>query len=368
MKMRESEIFNEYAKLARDAGLVSDDDIKKEADEKVRYDSRSFTDIEALYGHKMGPNNGQSIVDLAHPDTVVVGPAYDAMNAVIENGHQRHDIMSYIALKDPDGHLVQRRYVKASDKLVNSLISTGFAMDNANEEKLMRLADSCAGRLRKEGALPFIAIGIGVAALAGINWYFTQAEIDVQNINANADIVINELSDLSGESYAPEITRIIGDIKNANMGYLNNMRQLNELGRGVIVAARAGDINTIEAIHSQGEPLMQQLNDTTTKLQQLSQDLITEKATVSSETGQQESMPSWQKKLLNIKDTMFGSDSNDLLLAMDAQSRAINEAMVRANSAISSFKSRYGAAIAGKIEQVKMKDIPNDLLEPIPVS
>ena len=80
---------------------------------------------------------------------MVVGPAYDAMNAIVENLHQRQDIMSYIALKTPDGHLVQRRYVKASQDLISSLISIGFSMDSLNEEGLMSLADTCAGKIEK---------------------------------------------------------------------------------------------------------------------------------------------------------------------------------------------------------------------------
>lgn len=152
MKMRESEVFNNYLKLAKDAGLISsDDEIKKtaDADTKTRYDRYSFSDLEVLYGHKFEPNKekDESIVDVAHPETMVVGPAYDAMNAVVENLHQRQDIMSYVALKDPDGHLVQRRYVAAADDLTKTLVSTGFAMDSADEADLMKLADSCASRI-----------------------------------------------------------------------------------------------------------------------------------------------------------------------------------------------------------------------------
>lgn len=169
MKMRESEVFTNYIKLAQDAGLISEEDgieKKADADTKTRYDSNSFSDIEALYGHKFEPNKekDESIVEVAHPETMVVGPAYDAMNAVVENLHQRQDIMSYVALKDPDGQLVQRRYVAAADDLTKTLVSTAFALDADSEEELMKLADSCAGRLtaKADGKLEKNAMPWGI--------------------------------------------------------------------------------------------------------------------------------------------------------------------------------------------------------------
>ena len=154
MKMRESEIFNNYVRLAMDAGVISEDEIQKEASykDKVRYDSLSFSDIEALYGHKFSPNEkeGETISDVAHEETAVVGPAYDAMNAVVENIQQRQNIMAHIALKKPNGQLMQPRYVAAKQELINALVSTGFAMDSADETDLMKLADDCAGRIHKE--------------------------------------------------------------------------------------------------------------------------------------------------------------------------------------------------------------------------
>lgn len=186
MKMRESEIFENYIRLATDAGLISEDDIKKTADsnDKTRYDRYSFSDLEALYGHKFTPDKDEdkNISDVAHPDTFVVGPAYDAMNAVVENLQQRNNIMTYVALKQPDGHLVQRRYVSASQDLINSLVSTGFTMDSANEEDLMKLADTCAEKVSnaslKKNAFWGLAISAAMALAPAIIDYVSgkQAE------------------------------------------------------------------------------------------------------------------------------------------------------------------------------------------------
>lgn len=176
MKMRDSEIFNNYIRLAEDAGLIGEDELQKTADpsDKTRYDRYSFSDFEALYGHKFTPNEkeGESIVEVAHPETAVAVPAYDAMNSVVENLHQRNNIMTYVALKDPDGHLVQRRYVAAQQKLINSLVSVGFEMDSLEEAGLMSLADSCASgfdkkaEIQKEAFWGAVAMGLFNVALA----------------------------------------------------------------------------------------------------------------------------------------------------------------------------------------------------------
>ena len=222
MKTRESEIFNEYAKKALEDGVISQDDLKKEAQEKVRYDSKSFSDIEALYGHKFEPNKGEdeSIIDVAHPETMVVGPAYDAMNAVVENEHQRKDIMTFVALKDPDGHLVQRRYVKASGDLISSLVSTGFAMDDADEEALMKLADSCAGRLSEKGLKKKAWANLAFMAAMTIGPYIydyvvkTQAERATKGIGGS-----KEQKAKAAKKAAPMVNRRIkGGFKRLGLG------------------------------------------------------------------------------------------------------------------------------------------------------
>jgi len=215
MKMRDSEIFNNYIRLAEDAGLIGEDELQKTADpsDKTRYDRYSFSDFEALYGHKFTPNEkeGESIVEVAHPETAVAVPAYDAMNSVVENLHQRNNIMTYVALKDPDGHLVQRRYVSASQKLINSLVSAGFKMDNINENGLMSLADSCAGRLKKKSEslafkkVAFTPLIYGAISLLGALGYLSYGDTSVQNVSANSQLVLDRLGELGSKSYANSI-------------------------------------------------------------------------------------------------------------------------------------------------------------------
>lgn len=140
-----SEIFDEYARIATEQGLV-----KKAKDEpkksNPRYDSLDLEAIEMLYGIK--PNGDEKhIVERAHPDSVVVAPAYDRVNGLVENLLERQDIMVGIARKPNDGKSVQRRYVVAHDELLNEVLKTAFLLDKKGENDLMKLADTCAARL-----------------------------------------------------------------------------------------------------------------------------------------------------------------------------------------------------------------------------
>ena len=89
--IKESEIFNEYVKLAEKEGLITESDyanVKEAADET--------SNIEALYGLRMEDEPKDSIysplLDKAHPETAVVGLAHDRMNGVVENLKQRQSI------------------------------------------------------------------------------------------------------------------------------------------------------------------------------------------------------------------------------------------------------------------------------------
>jgi hypothetical protein len=124
------------------------------------------------------------------------------MNSIVENLHQRQDIMTWIAEKNPDGLLIQKRYVKAHQDLINSLVRAGFLLDNSEESELMSLADSCAIRLdsniKKEAFWPLAG---GVAATLGALWYFINGSDTAQNVFANAGRVLEALKGLETQPY-----------------------------------------------------------------------------------------------------------------------------------------------------------------------
>ena len=144
-----SDIFNEYAKIAIDQGLIKKAQKKNNTKStKSKYDSVDLDAVQMLYGIK--PNDEQEhIVEQAHPNSVVIAPAYDRANGLVENLLERQNIMVDIALKPNDGKHVQRSYVVAHNKLLNEVIKTAFMLDKKGESDLMKLADSCAGRLKE---------------------------------------------------------------------------------------------------------------------------------------------------------------------------------------------------------------------------
>lgn len=187
-----SDIFNEYLKVAESEGWV------KEADyADVRIGSDDVSAIEAMYGIKPnGKEDDTHIVDKAHPETVVVAPAHDKMNGVVENTKERQNMMAYVALKMPNGNLTQHRYVAAYDDLNKALIRTAFTLDNQNDLELMTLADNCASRLEKTAGI-WLPIAAGLALLAVIN----KTDEMKQNVITNGESVLDELEDI--KDHAP---------------------------------------------------------------------------------------------------------------------------------------------------------------------
>ena len=212
------DIWDEFEKIAVAQGLISVAEEDGQSGTLPRsYDSISNDAIRLLYNIEPDPEKKKNIIEFAHPETATVGRAYDAMNSVVENEQQRHDMMAYIALKMPNGQLTQRRYVAAKKELLNSLIRSAFTLDNQDEEGLMVLADSCAQRLeknqiKKEAIAPLAVAGItavaGIAAaVLGLGYYFFFGAPPAEDVYQNAQKVITALEELSDRSYAAPIRR-----------------------------------------------------------------------------------------------------------------------------------------------------------------
>jgi hypothetical protein len=206
------DIWDEFEKIAVAQGLISVAEEDGQSGTLPRsYDSLSNDAIRLLYNIEPDPEKKKNIIEFAHPETAVVGRAYDAMNAVVENEQQRHDMMTYIALKMPNGQLTQRRYVAAKKELLNSLIRSAFTLDNQDEGNLMALADSCAQRLeenqiKKEAIDPLAVAGIAAAVL-GLGYYFFSGAPPAEDVYQNAQKVITALEPLSDRAYAAPIRR-----------------------------------------------------------------------------------------------------------------------------------------------------------------
>jgi hypothetical protein len=187
-----SDIFNDYAKIAIDKGLIKEAEAGSESN--PRYDSISNDDLRALYGIK--PNGEEDhILDQAHPESVVVSPAYDKMNGLVENLFERQDIMQWIATKPNDGKHTNERYVKANQELTMELLKAAFLLDRNDQEDLMKLADSCANRLTKKALGPLAVAGIVAAITAFVK--YTEEFRTESSVPSKVDKILEEIEELA---------------------------------------------------------------------------------------------------------------------------------------------------------------------------
>ncbi len=215
MKYRTSEIFEDYAKLALDRGLIDNTlPIKTAEDTSPRYDTLSFDEIKALYGVKIPGESEKSILEQAHPNSVIISPAYDKVNGLVENLQERHNIMVGIAKKPVNGLLTQHSYAATQQNLLNELIKVAFLLDRENEIDLMVLADSCSERLTKI-ANPLAML---VPILIGAGAVLTYVSIS-QNLHLSQGVVqdcskaLTELQEaIESNSEHPELETELSDL------------------------------------------------------------------------------------------------------------------------------------------------------------
>lgn len=208
-RLPNSEIFEAFAKIATEQGLV------KQAAEKESKELKEYRDatyprvgsdtvsvIEALYGVK--PNHLESIeyehniAEDAHPNQVVIGPSYDKINALIENINERQRIMINITQKPSNGNVFKKRYAE----FMNELVKVGNDLDNRNMSDLRVLADTClsqASELNKV-AFPWLIAGVAAAVL-GAAYLFNHLNDSDNGLLKNVENTIQQIDDLIGEDW-----------------------------------------------------------------------------------------------------------------------------------------------------------------------
>jgi hypothetical protein len=225
MYPKHSDVFSEYAKIALSQGLVSNAEDEEESPKPSKEEKKELSNAEIMYGVKNKPT--KELLEEAHPKTVVMGPAYDRFNGVVENLQQRHNMMVDIALKNPRILQTNTRYVKAQEDLINETIKLGFYLDNLHQESLMRLADACTGSLTKMAAAPLAAAGLGsagtigvVAAIAGIaGLAVAQHYPQSQGIVADLEHLVQEIEEAVADY--EELDQFSG-------GYVRNIQKAKE--------------------------------------------------------------------------------------------------------------------------------------------
>lgn len=233
--MNRSEIFDNFIKIAQDKGMISEDapeKAKKKLSKDHRADSLDISAIEALYGVK--PNAPKdmeykrNIIEDAHPNSVVISPAYDKLNGLVENGQERQNIILNILSKNPDGHLTQHKY--AEKDLLLSLVRLGNTLDLQKKDKLRALADACLEQVAKKKVFKkqgFVWIAGGIAATIGALYAQQHLSFIDEGFQRNHEKLIAEIDDLInsnsdwgvGNQYSAEFKSTVQDFKSRLMNF-----------------------------------------------------------------------------------------------------------------------------------------------------
>lgn len=251
--MSRSEIFDSFVKIAQEKGMISNDssDSKKKLEETGRADSLDADAIAMLYGNKPDPSKGmeyeRNIMEVAHPNSVVVSPSYDKLNGLVENDMERQNILLHIVNKTPDGLSTQRKY--AEQQLTLALVRAANHLDNSNQDRLRVLADSCllqlAGKnaqanLRKEAIGPLAIVGLAAATLSAV--YFHQHLPNVsRGLDSNYKVLTSELDDflndnnsgwgVKGHEYDQELLTDVREFKNRLQEFYGAYTELSSVIR-----------------------------------------------------------------------------------------------------------------------------------------
>lgn len=143
-------------------------------DDYPRASTRSIKDIEKLYNVRHDCYDYKStIMESAHPDMLVLLPAYDKMNGLVENEMERQKINLNIMRKPVSGLEYRQKYAE----LVQALLKTANDMDFQNQTQLYKLADSTIEQLQKE------ALG-----LKDLERWFGDKTTDVEDVAGGATI------------------------------------------------------------------------------------------------------------------------------------------------------------------------------------
>jgi hypothetical protein len=213
--MSNSEVFDEFIKIAMKKGLVSEGEHAEHTEQNTknpRWDSLDISAIEALYGVKPDQSKDMdyehNIMEVAHPNAVVVSPSYDKLNGLVENNNELQNILMHILYKEPESGspnqgiypmrptLLYPNPKYASKNLMLALVRVANDMDNKDKDDLRVLADKCLEQIhdgfQKQAFLPWI---IGAAVVLGAI-YLQQHLDDVdQGIKQNYMRLQSELQD-----------------------------------------------------------------------------------------------------------------------------------------------------------------------------
>jgi len=238
-KLPKSEIFENYADLMVEKGIIKKAEPKdlekyKKQEPYPRVGSDDISTIEALYGVKPeGQEYEYNIIEEAHPNAVIIAPSYDKMNGLVENNNERHNVMTYVALKPNKGYLDHYKYAK--QELLLDLIKTANHMDAIDNDELRVLADSCIDELDQykiQKKAWFWYAAAGVAAVIGAAAWINHARPLSQGVKNDAEKVNAEIDDLLSKDSVqqePNARSMLSSIKKVLSELINSTRIFNKL-------------------------------------------------------------------------------------------------------------------------------------------
>lgn len=249
--MKPSEIFENYAKLALEKGIVKEASPKDKLEDNPRMSAQTAKIISSLYNTKPEMSKGMdykhTIMEVAHPDPVVIADSYDKLNGLVENNIERQNIMINLVTKPNRGLTNHRKH--AEHELLMSLIRISNDLDNRDEHQLRKLSDSCIETLHKKAAGPaasaaaFLGLSgttwVGIsAALVGVLYLQQHMNLPNEGFQRNHDNLIDELDDFlkesigyfgTGNKYTSEFISQISKFKSRLKEFYDQYRQIRGL-------------------------------------------------------------------------------------------------------------------------------------------
>ncbi len=356
MKLAYSEVFENYAKIAKDSGIV------KEAEEKShpRYDSKDLKTIQQSYGVKPEGASDKDIIDQAHPESVIVSPSHDKVNGLVENVKERHNIMVGICRKPTNGKHTHHAYALASEELFNELIVLGFKLDNQNEEQLTVLADECAEHLTKKAALPLLAIVPAIIGAATLAYNEISNAVNMsQGLVQDANSTLEELQDVTEEF--PSLQNDLRSLTDSVQDILARTNEVNSIRIEIaklLIRIKEKDYVAAEKLinNKSNDDIVAYLKNYGDACLSLNGKLLHFKKILSiTEENNKSDVPSWMEMGRKLVRHFVKSDVEDVMMAMDRLAVSLGDQASKVSEEVAAFQALVKPEV---IEKVKAPQIP----------
>lgn len=249
--MKNSEIFDNFIKIAQEKELADSADSKKKLEQTGRVSYLSADDIAKLYNTKPeSPKEMEyksNIMEIAHPTSAIVFNSHDKINGLVENEMERQNITLNVVNKSPNGNAIQKKY--AEKELMLSLVRLANDFDNSNQNELRIIADNCLFQLTKtnaktnltkKAAFPLIPVVAVAATLAAIYAHQHLAnsnrglEENYKKLNEELDDFLNANNSglgITGHEYSQELLADVREFKDRLSQFYQTYSELNDVIR-----------------------------------------------------------------------------------------------------------------------------------------